>query len=145
MAYTCDIANILAAQLEKFATLNRHQLAGQLANLGFWAAETAHGLAIIDGYGSRFERLKDAQGRHVAEYGTKEFLKHDPCCTETTASPPTRIHSQELGQARRRLCDAFYRFLVRCFNESLLEEASLRRWCNRLDIGVESRDLRRQI
>ena len=36
MAYMNDISRILADQLAKFATLNRHQLAGQAANLDFW-------------------------------------------------------------------------------------------------------------
>jgi hypothetical protein len=51
---------LVTAQLAKFATLNRHQLAGQVANLDFWLAEARHWLDVIDGYRPRFERLKAA-------------------------------------------------------------------------------------
>jgi hypothetical protein len=142
MAYTSDIARILANQLTKFATLNRHQLAGQVANLEFWTAEVRHCLEVIDGYGQRFEQLRDAQARHVAEHGTVEFSLRDPCCTQQAVSPPKRVPHSELGGARRGLCDAAYRFLVRCFNEGFLDATTLRQICDRLDIGIEASDLR---
>ena len=61
MPYSCDIANLLAGQLEKFVTLNRYQLAGHVPNLEFWLAEVRHCLEVVDGYGPRFECLKAAQ------------------------------------------------------------------------------------
>src|SRR4051794_7109911 len=117
MAYSSDIAGILTDQITKFATLNRHQLAGQVANLDFWTAEVRHALDVIDGYGRRFEQMKAAQMKHVSEHGTVEFSLQDPCCTRTSASPPRRVPSKDLGETRRLLCDATYRFLVRCLNE----------------------------
>ena len=54
MAYSTDLADLLAAQLTRFVSLNRHQLAGQVANLGFWIAEVAHCFEVIDRYGERF-------------------------------------------------------------------------------------------
>ncbi|WP_422931988.1 hypothetical protein [Singulisphaera sp. PoT] len=144
MAYSSDISKILADQIAKFVTLNRHQLVGHLANLDFWAEEIRHCLQVIDGYGRRFERMKSAQMKFAADHGTTEFLLVDPCCTETKAEPPRRVPSQELGEARRQLCDAFYSFLLRCFHERLIDEPALRRACGSLDIGVETSDLRRR-
>jgi hypothetical protein len=144
MAYSQDIAKILTDQVTKFATLNRHQLVGHLSNLDFWTAEVLHCLEVIDGYSRRFEQMKAAQVKYVADHGTVEFSPEDPCCTRASAAPPRRIPSQEFGEARRLLCDAFYRFLIRCFNEGLLDEGSLRRTCHKLGIGVESSDVRRR-
>lgn len=144
MAYSSDISKTLTDQIKKFATLNRHQLVGQLANLDFWAAEVRHCLEVIDGYGHRFEQMKAAQMKFVADHGTVMFDLDDPCCTRASAAPPRRVPSQELGEARRQLGDAFYRFLVRCLHEGLIDERALRRVCGTLDIGVESSDLRQR-
>lgn len=54
MAYSSDITKTLTVQVTKFVTLNRHQLAGHVANLGFWVAEVRHCLDVIDGYNRRF-------------------------------------------------------------------------------------------
>jgi hypothetical protein len=142
VAYSADIAKVLTDQLTKFVTLNRHQLAGHVANLEFWLDEVRHCLSVIDGYGLRFEQLKAAQTKHVAEHKTVEFDLRDPCCTQSRAAPPKRVSDSELTGARRAVSDATYRFLVRCFNEGLIEEATLRRECKSLDIGVEAADLK---
>lgn len=144
MAYSSDISKTLTDQITKFATLNRHQLVGHLANLHFWAAEVRHCLEVIDGYGSRFEQMKAAQMKFVADHGMVEFHLDDPCCTRTSAAPPRRVPSQELADARRQLCNAFYRFLVRCLHEGLIDERALRQVCGALDISVESSDLRQR-
>lgn len=68
MLFTTDIAGLVAGQLTRFVTLNRHQLAGQVENLNFWLAEVHHALDMIDGYGVRFVRLHAAQERYVATY-----------------------------------------------------------------------------
>ena len=144
MAYSSDITKTLTVQITKFVTLNRHQLAGHVANLDFWMAEVRHCLDVIDGYGRRFEEMKAAQAKYISGHGTVEFSLDDPCCTQRTASPPKRVSGAELEEARRNLCDATYRFLVRCFNEGLIEEALLRRTCGSLDLGVEAGDLRQR-
>jgi hypothetical protein len=142
MAYTSDIAKILADQLTKFAILNRHQLAGHAANLDFWMAEVRHCLDVIDGYGKRFEQLRVAQARHAAEHGTVEFSLRDPRHTQQSAAPPRRVPHSELEGARRGLCDATYRFLVRGFHQGFIEATALRQMCDRLGIGIEASDLR---
>lgn len=142
MAYSSEIAKTLTVQITKFVTLNRHQLAGHVANLDFCLAEVRHCLDVIDGYDRRFEQMKTGQTKHVSEHGTVEFSLDDPCCTQRTAPPPRRVSGAELGEARRNLCDATYRFLVRCFNEGFIQEDLFRRTCGSLDIGVEASDLR---
>ncbi len=132
MQYSCDIAKLLTAQLEKFVTLNRHQLAGHVPNLDFWLAEVRHCLEVIDGYGPRFERLSGAQNRHTAGH-----LR--------PAVRPKRVSDTELREARRLLCEATYHFLVRCLHEGMIDEATLRQACDRLGIGVEASDLRKPV
>lgn len=140
MAYTTDIVKPLTDQLTKFATLNRHQLAGHVANLEFWLGEVRHGLAVIDGYKARFDRLSSAQQRHVAEHGTIEF-DLDERYLKGSPSRPKRAQDNQIQEARRCLCDATYRFLVRCYREKLITESALRQVCGDLDIGVEASDL----
>jgi hypothetical protein len=143
MAYSSDITKTLTVQITKFVALNRHQLAGHVANLDFWVAEVRHCLDVIDGYKLRFDQMKAAQMTHISEHGTVEFSLHDPCFTQGRASPPTRVPSAELGEAKRNLCDATYRFMVRCFNDGLIEQDLLRQTCSSLDLGIEASDLRR--
>ena len=82
MAYSSELTDLLTAQLKRFASLNRHQLAGHVANLDFWLGEARHCLDVIDGYWPRFRRLKAAQAAHVAGHGTIEYHLDDPCCTK---------------------------------------------------------------
>ena len=42
------MAERLAEQLQRFASSNRFQLVGQVANLGFWIDETLHCLAVLE-------------------------------------------------------------------------------------------------
>jgi hypothetical protein len=142
MAYSSDITKTLTVQITKFATLNPHQLVGHVANLDFWVAEVRRCLDVIDGYDRRFEQMKTAQTKHISEHGTVEIRLDDSWGNQRTVPPPRRVPSAELGEVKRNLCDATYRFVVRCFNEGLIDEDLLRRTCKRLDIGVEARDLR---
>jgi hypothetical protein len=144
MAYSSEITRTLTDQITRFVTLNPHQLAGHVANLDFCVAEVRHCLDVIDGYSRRFEQMKAAQTKHTSEHGTVEFSLNDPCCTQRTTSPPRRVPNAELGEVRRRLCNATYRFLVRCFNEGLIDEDVRRRTCGSLDLGVEASDLRQR-
>lgn len=120
MSYSTDIADLLAKQLSRFTTLNRHQLAGQFANLDFWLGEVHHALGVIDGYGVRFTQMHAAQEQHVTTQGTTEFDLDKDWNTEGRASPPRRVPGQELERARRNLSQAATRFLDRCHSEGLL-------------------------
>lgn len=141
MAYSSDLAILLTAQFTKFTTLNRHQLAGQVANLDFWFDEVRHALLVLDGYGQRFKRLKAAHTKHVREHHTERFALDDPCCIRGSASPPASVPDAELKSTRRALSDATYRFLLRCFRESLIDERRLRDVCETVGISVDAADL----
>ena len=100
-----------------------------------------HGLEVVDGYGKRFQRLRAAQTGHSKAHRTTEFEFYDPCCTEQGASPPRRVPDQELRDARRTLCDAAYRFLLRCYHDRQIDERQLREACGTLGIGIDAADL----
>lgn len=144
MSFSVDMAKLIADQLARFVSLNRHQLAGQAANLDFWLAQVRHGLEVLDGYGQRFQRLKAAQAKHVAKHHTTAFHLDDPCCTSSAPDPPQRIRDAEIRDARRSLCEAVYRLLIRCQREGFIEESALRAACNHLGIGVNVADLKRK-
>ena len=71
MSYSIKRAILIADQLERLATQNAHQLAGQVANLAFWISEAVHAISTIDDYPVRFRRLRDAQVGWVKAHGTK--------------------------------------------------------------------------
>jgi hypothetical protein len=144
MSFSTDMAKLVANQLTRFVTLNRHQLAGQVANLDFWIEQVRHGLNVIDGYGKRYQLLKSARAKHVTEHHTVEFRLDDPCCTQGPPSPVVRIPDSEMREARRQLTESAYRFLVRCCNEEFISESRLRSICGEIGIGVEIADLRRK-
>ena len=143
MSFSEHMAKIVAEQLERFVTLNRHQLAGHVANLDFWVAQAHHALAVIDGYQERFHKLKAGQAEYVAAHGT---VVSSPFDSDITGPPdlPRRVPDGSLRDARRAVADSTYRFLVRCCNDGLIAESRLRAICRNLDIGVETTDLRRR-
>jgi hypothetical protein len=114
VSFSTDIAGLVSDQLSRFVTLNRHQLAGQVANLDFWLAQVRHALAALDGYGVRFVRMSAAQ---------EQYLATDGGTTECKPSPPRRVPDRELRKARRALTEAAFRFLDRCRREGLISES----------------------
>lgn len=146
MSYTTDIAATLTAQLAKFMTLNRHQLAGQVANLDFWVNEVRHVLAVIDGYPDRFDHMTRAQQAYVAEHDVREIVHPRFSDTIDWKSPEKtrRVPHGPMQEARTQLCDTFYRLLVHVFRAGFINESTVRRTSQSLGIGVESRDLKNQ-
>lgn len=110
LAYSTDIAKLLNDQLVKFTTLNRHQLAGHVANLEFWILEVRHCLNVLDGYPKRFDQLKYAQMRYASEHKTIEYEFDEPDVFRESPLPPKRVPQGEIREARRSLCDATRRF-----------------------------------
>ncbi len=144
MPYITNVARILTHELAKYAGHRRHQLAGHLANLDFWIAETRHCLSVIDAYAWRFERLNEAQTKFVLEHKVVEFEMDDPSRAKVPVTPPRKIPEADLMNARRGLCTAFYQFLIRCHNKGMIEEPALRKECDSLGIAVEAKDLKRR-
>jgi hypothetical protein len=125
VSFSTDMARLVTDQLSRFVTLNRHQLAGQVANLDFWLAQVRHALAIIDGYGVRYVRMHGAQERYVSAHGSTESIPVVDGYKERRASPPRRISDRELQKERRALIDAAARFLERCQQDGLISELQM--------------------
>lgn len=150
--YTLELADLVASQLEKFTHGYAHHVAGQFANLEFWLAEASHALGVLNGYQGRFEAMAAAQHGWVEAHNTQ--LYEGGYCricggvcefdVKRTPSPPRRMASSDRDEAIRRLKDAVYYFLLRCFRMGLLDEAGVRTACERVGTSVDRRDLRRK-
>ena len=148
MSYSIKRATLIAEHLERLATQNAHQLAGQFANLDFWIAEAADAIRVMEQYPVRFRRLRDAQVAWVRAHDTKVsgyclicggVCEFDP----RTPDPPLRIRSEELADARTVLQRAGRAYLLRLYRAHLLEKDAVQRVCDQLDIGVEEDDFHR--
>ncbi|WP_394840733.1 hypothetical protein LZC95_27125 [Pendulispora brunnea] len=146
MIYTLEQATRVASQLEKLATYNVHQLAGQFPNLDFWLGEAIHALQIIDDYPRRFKLLRDAQERWVNEHGTI-VSEYCPICGgkcefgPMRPSPPTRTPSTELDAARRSVRDGAYHLLLRLHRVGWIDKERLMVECERVGTSVDLADL----
>jgi hypothetical protein len=146
MSYSTKRAALIADQLERLATQNAHQLAGQVANLDFWISEAADALRVIDEYPARFRRLRDAQVAWVKAHGTKVF-GYCPICGGAcefgpeTPAPPVRIAAEDFAKARDALRRAAHRYLIRLYRARLLDAAAVRQACDVLGVGLEAEDL----
>ena len=148
MAFINDRADAVASMLEKFTTAHAYQVAGQYANVEFWISETLHALNALADYENRFDRLTAAQsdwvGTHNVVVGSYCPACDGQCEFEPDLKPPrapTKIPSKGRDEATRRLKDAFYFFIIRCFRMNLVEEQTLRDMCSRVGTSIEARDL----
>lgn len=151
MAFIIDRADSVASMLERFTTAHAYQVAGQYANIDFWTDETLHCLGALADYDRRFERMSSAQREWISAHdvvvGSYCSMCGGQCEFDPELSPPkapTRIPSKGRNDALRRLKDAYYFFILRCFRMSLIDEASLRDKCARVGTSVEARDLVRK-
>ena len=148
MSYSTEISKTLTDTLARFATLNPHQLAGHVANLDFWLAEARHSVEVIEGYKKRFEAMKAAQMKYVAENHTLEYhyicKDYCPICAKgTPAAPPKRVPHGALNDALRALRDAAYQFLLQCYKTGFIDQARLRDAADSIGTGIDLRDLER--
>jgi hypothetical protein len=141
MSFSTELARLVSGQLSRLATLNRHQLAGQAANLDFWVGQARHALEALDGYGARFVRMHAAQEQHVSAHGTTEYALGVDCPTARRAAPPRRVPDRELREARQALVEAAYRFLARCRKEGLVSLAQLAAARETLGVGSDGEAL----
>lgn len=150
MSYSIKRAALIADQLQRLATQNAHQLAGQRSNLDFWIAEATDAIRVVDEYPRRFRLLHDAQIAWVNAHGTK-VSGYCPICggacefDPRTPEPPHRISAEELSAARMAVQTAGRRYALRLYRAQLLDEHAVRRVCHQLDIGVEREDLQRSV
>ena len=150
MSYSTELSKTLTETLDRFVTLNPHQLAGHAANLDFWLTEIRHCVEGIDGYRKRFEEMKAAQMEYVALKSTVESASgrcdgYCPICEEhrwSTPPSPKSVPHKELKDALRALRDTAYRFLVRCHKIGFIDEARLREAADSIGTGVDVSDLK---
>lgn len=126
MAYTTEIGTALCSTLEKFVTLEPFQLASHVANLDFWLNEIRHVLAVIDGYESRFRRMREGE----KAYSSGVAIQYEPELSKTNEFPRTYfgaatplrkgVLSDELVALRQRVCAAAWGFLNRCVAVGLI-------------------------
>lgn len=145
------MADLVASQLERFTTGLAHHVAGQFANLDFWLAEVTHALAVLDGYRRRFDVISEGQAKWVEAHDTRVPIGgFCPMCAGRCEfyslekpGPPTRMFSSDRDDARRRLKDAAYYFVLRYYRMGLLTEAGVRDACAKVGTSVDPTDLRR--
>ncbi len=140
MPYIEDITEPLIQTLTHTGGLPVHQLAGHAANLEFWAAEVKHAFDVVDGYSQRFKNIQQGE----EDYTERQEQKGRPVTRGYRTSPPMKrgIKDQELKDVRRRLADAMYHVLGRCYNEDLIVENALDQLGESL--GFDVREIKRK-
>ena len=145
MSYSITRAALIADQIGRLANQHPHQLAVQIANLGFWISEAVAAIATIDDYPARFKRLRDAQVAWVRAHGTKVSVYCDHCGGACEFGPQAplplrRVPVEDLAAAREAVRRAARLYLLRLYRMRLLEEDGVRRASDELGFAVERED-----
>lgn len=123
MPYIEDITGPLIHTLKYIGGLPVHQLAGHAANLDFWTGEVKHAFDVIDGYQQRFRNIHLGK-QHYFE--RQQIAGKQSTGSSRPAPPLTRsTKDHEIKELRRRLADAMYHVLSRCYLEDLITEHQL--------------------
>ena len=146
MIYSIEKANLISEQLKKFTTGYTHHVVGHFSNIDFWINEAEEALNTIDNHRKRFDRMYNAQKVWIEEHGT---IVHDYCpicngkCEFSDGKPklPKFKYEAELAETRKKLVDAAYFFLIRCFRIELLTYDELYKRCNSIGTGIDPNDL----
>jgi hypothetical protein len=144
--YSIARADLVANQIERFASQHLHQLAGHHANLEFWLSEAACALQAIDAYQQRYNRLANAQLAWVSEHDTK-ISRYCPICgggCEFGPQRPPRPHlipSEELTAACESVRRAVRQFLVRLYQANFITDTQLRQHGETVGMSIEPEDL----
>lgn len=144
MSYMSDVCDALTQTLTKTTTLPAHQLAGHAANIDFWVNESKHCLEVLDGYYSRFEKMRDAQKDHVRRHGTYDYeVEKGEIHDADYSIKPLRpgVGEGDLKKMRHEIDQATYAFLVRCHRERFIDAAKVREFAAHLGMSVSERDL----
>jgi hypothetical protein len=146
MSYSIEKAKLVADQIERLATQNPYQLAGQSASFDFWSAEALEALAAIADYSKRFKRMRDAQTAWINAHGSVAYEHCDHCggaCELADGTPPQpmRVSSKLLDEAATAVRKALRRYTLRLFRMRLLEEDAVLSLNEKADLHVEPEDL----
>ncbi|WP_442481571.1 hypothetical protein [Aeoliella sp. SH292] len=149
MAYSIEVADALVKTLGKFKTLNNYQLAGQLANIEFWADEVRHVVRVLDGYSRRDSDRKKSERHYINTHDTKRFDAYekevfndvlDPEFLRPALPDDYLIESSVIKAKRQQVADALYHFLKRCHKEQLLTGEEAKACLKSCDLGWEPGD-----
>ena len=148
MIYTIEKADLISEQLRRFTSGYAHHIAGQFANIDFWLHEVQESIKTIDEYNKRFNNMRDNQKKWVDSHGT---VVHDYCpicggkCEfdndDFSPSPPVRTSDNDLKEARKKLVDSTYFFLLRCYRMRLLNINALETKCKEIGTSIAPSDL----
>jgi len=146
MSYSIQKAKLVADQIERLATQNPYQLAGQAANFDFWSAEALQALRAIADYNKRFKRMREAQRAWIEAHGSVAYEHCEMCggaCELADGTPPQprRIPSNLLDDAAAAVRQALRRYTLRLFRMHLLEEEDVWSLDEKADLHVEPEDL----
>lgn len=144
--YSIEKAELVADRIERLATQNPYQLAGQAVSFDFWSAEAIQALQAIAGYNKRFKRMRDAQAAWIDAHGSAAYEHCELCegaCELADGTPPlpVRISSDLLDQAASKVRKALRRYALRLYRMHLLEEDAVRSLNETADLHVEPEDL----
>lgn len=149
MAYTIEVADLVASTVGKFVTLNPHQLSGHLANLDFWVAEVKHALSVLDGLSRRQSNRVKAQRQHIGMHDTRRFTAKEKSLYNEfldgedlrSAQPDLhRIDASVVKAKRQEVADSLYHFLKRCHKEHLLTGEEAKSALKSCELGWEAGD-----
>ena len=118
-SYVEKITQPLVEVLSHVAGLPVYQLAGHVANLDFWIAETKHALGLIDGYPQRFSDMVAGQQAYDARTTDAARARADFDWQDKPLSPTLTPAIRE--RLRNQLIKSAHRLLDRCLSESLID------------------------
>lgn len=151
MIYTIERAKLITDQLRKFADSYAYMVAGQFANIDFWIDETLNSIRAIDQHNVRFEKMCEAQKEWIEEKNVRVpdycYICNGICELSEQHYKKPELHKQraknEKKEARKKLVNSAYYFLVRCFKIGLLNEEELKGYCNQIGTSVDLDDLKK--
>ena len=126
MSYISEISTALTTVLTRASDSPPEKFAGYAANRDFWVAEASHCLKVIDGYETRFQRMKAASERSRPE-------KVD---WPTVPISEPSMRDSDLVKFRRQICEVISRFLQRCRKDFPSEQASIYRDAKHLGVSI---------
>lgn len=139
---------MITEQLKRFTSGYAHHVVGQFANIDFWLHEVREAQQTIDQYNSRFNSIRDAQKNWVENHGTKVY-DYCPHCggkcelSNGNPSPPSRVSSSDMNEARQELVNSAYYLLTRCYRMRLLDDEELKQKCDLIGTSVDPKDLKK--
>jgi len=150
MIYTIHKAQLIGEQLRKFSDADSWIVVGQFVNLEFWLEEVQSAMKALDEHNLRFDKIYDSQKKYIESHSI-QIPDHCPICLgicelgSGSRKPNLPKKSSETKtdkkESRKKLLDAVYYFLLRCYKLKLLTEDELRKKCDLVGTSIDLDDL----